>query len=197
MAAASANKPKLDTLPNEVIQKIWELSLNPYLPQTSRKLKASLDNQHVRDSVWSKMIPPHLRFLIDDNNTKIECLEYLEREGITAGLLERMLKHTKITNMELWDMCQEQRDAWNASHADSPCHYPGHMTLRAFAWTRIPSRLLNGEVNLKVDLVDGRKRWRGGGAELVLEEELRMNKVRKLAPEKVSASYDMHSRLSV
>ena len=61
---ATASKPKLDSLPNEIIQKIWPLSENPYLLLVSRRLYPSVSSGHVHRTFYRKLATKYLRELI-------------------------------------------------------------------------------------------------------------------------------------
>lgn len=104
-AATTRDKPKLDNLPNEIIQKIWLSSDNPYLNRVSRKLRSSLKNEHVERIFYRRLGEMYLR----------ECLlpvpmgyssypQIKPMKTRPASLISEVLERSQITNSELWDL---------------------------------------------------------------------------------------------
>ena len=150
--AADTIKPKLDTLPNEILQKIWPLSDNPYLPLTSRKLNMSLNNEHVRNDLYRKLATKHLLVLLV-NKTPKEYMLYFKQEHITPGLFS-------INNGKLGHLCKDLPNA-RVEIIDFECgrdgrhriSYDEQITLAVPCGTQVPERVLDGDFYIKVDMV--------------------------------------------
>ena len=124
--------PKLDTLPNEIIQKIWPLSENPYLPLTSRKLYASLNSEHVKRDFYRKLGMKWLCVLM------INKSRLMQEEGITAKLLSEVLERSGVTNSELQVLAASEPGVIGMYY---PCV---HLWV---PWdTKIPRRLWDGKL---------------------------------------------------
>ena len=106
---STASKPKLDTLPNEIIQQIWPLSGNLYLPLASRRLYAALNSEHVQRTFYRTLAIKYLAVLNGHDAYKDDeyHLRYMGSEGITAGLLTGVLERSEITNADIWDISED------------------------------------------------------------------------------------------
>ena len=138
--ASEPTKRKLDTLPNEIIQKIWPLSENPDLPLTSRRLYASLNKEHVRRTFYHEL-------LMNESMVNFfhppKFIMRLGQIGITGRLLSKALEISKITNRDLWDL---SKDVLVTQCAPSIGHVDGwNLVLMAPCKTQVPDRLRLGD----------------------------------------------------
>ena len=107
MTAIPPAKPKLDTLPNEIIQQIWYSSGNPYLSFVSRKLYSSLNGEHVQRSFYRKIVT-ELTFELVFARKYEAILNRFQRDNITAKIMSEILKRSEITPKEIWNLIEDE-----------------------------------------------------------------------------------------
>ena len=157
---SSTIKPKLDTLPNEILQIIWPLSDNHNLPLASSKLYRSLNNEHVQRIFYRKRAEKCLREMIigatrftwwgPRGKPVDDLIKYMEEEHITPKFLNEVLERSQITNAELLHIAKTVPGAWgNASYHDGrfvPC-----VRLLVLSGARFPKRLVCGDVQVLLE----------------------------------------------
>ena len=153
--ATTASKPTLETLPTEIIQKIWPLSHNRSLNLVSRKLYSSLNNEHVKRTFYRALAMKYLRHLLCDHFPKAGGptlagqQRFLNIEGITSNFLQELLERSKITNADLWDV--GDGFVWvDSGSVEQPYAW---LTVPEGTW--VPKRLRCDEIQVGI-----RKIWR-------------------------------------
>lgn len=163
------DKAKLDTLPNEIIQKIWPLSENPLLLFASPKIYSSLNGEHVKNTfhrtraenfLHECLLPIPYPYSTPTRNRRKKPLP-----DIPIKSLFKILKLSAITNAELWDLGHDGLDRTRAEDFDSNAYdahgvrYYGYrydrlMMMRLPVGLRLPENLAYGSVHIKVIRVD-------------------------------------------
>ena len=152
-------KPSLDTIPNELIQKIWSLSINPYLLLVSRKIYSSLNSEHVQKTFWRSLTIEYFRKFLPMKPAE-EYSEILERDALTSRIIYKALEDSRITALELWDIFDDLPQVCFLAQSDGCIFHKEEFKLMTLTLPRqpphvgIPSRLLYGKVRIRIQKVN-------------------------------------------